>query len=75
MNQKHTDKQKVLKGVKFMAGALPLAFLGPVVIHSSFNNQAHPLYIPFLILGILIAATSAFLIFRGISIMISALFD
>ncbi|HET8885972.1 MAG TPA: DUF6095 family protein [Salinimicrobium sp.] len=72
---KHTDKSKLLKGVKFMAGALPLAFIGPIVIHSSFNNQDHPFYIPILILGILIAISSGFLILRGIRTLMSALFD
>lgn len=70
-----TNKEKLLKGIKLLAGALPLAFLGPIVIYSSFNNQNHLLYIPILILGILLAIASGYLIFKGIGTMMSALFD
>lgn len=70
-----TDKTLLLKGLRYLAGALPLAAIGPIVIFSAFNNQDHPWYIPVLILGILAAAASVFLMFKGIGTMIKALFD
>lgn len=75
MDRKHTNKSLLAKGLKIMAGALPLAFIGPVVLFSSFKNQDHPLYIPIFILGILALIGSVICMFKGISIIMKALFD
>ncbi len=58
-----------------MAMALPLLFLGPSVIHSSFKNQEHPLYIPILGLGIIFCMLSIFLMFKGIQTIMKSMFD
>ncbi len=73
--QKHTNKEKLGKGVKFLAIALPLLFLGPSVLFSAFNNQDKPLYIPVLIVGLLVCGAAMFFIFKGIKTLVSALFD
>jgi hypothetical protein len=70
-----TNKSVLAKGVKYLAGALPLLFLGPVVITSAFKNEKHPLYVYVLILGILIALAAIFLIFKGINTVLKSLFD
>lgn len=72
---KRTNKEVLIKGIKYLAGALPLTIIGPSVIYSAFNNQNHPLYIPILILGILAAIAAIFLMFKGIGIIMKALFD
>jgi len=72
---KHTNKKILAKGIKFLAGALPLTLIGPVVIFSAFNNQDHPYYIPVLIFGFLSAAAAIFLIFKGINTVIKSVFD
>ncbi|WP_127844861.1 DUF6095 family protein [Psychroflexus aestuariivivens] len=72
---KHTNKNTLGKGIKFVAGSLPLIFLGPSIIFSAFNNQDKPLYWPVLILGIIICIIAGYLIFRGIKIILSAMFD
>ena len=72
---KHTNKNLLLKGLKFLAGALPLSFIGPVVLTSSFKNQEHVWFIPVMILALLIMAAAVFLMFKGISLMMKALFD
>ena len=43
-----TNKKILLKGVQFLSGALPLLFIGPIVINSSFKNKENPLY-PFIL--------------------------
>lgn len=58
-----------------MAAGLPCTFLGPVIVTSSFKNQEHPFFIPILILGIIVMAAAIFLIFKGIRIIMKALFD
>jgi hypothetical protein len=72
---KHTNKDTLARGVKFLAGALPLIFIGPSVVFSAFNNQDKPLYWPILILGIVVSLAAIFLIFKGIMTLLKALFD
>ena len=48
-------------------------FIGPVVVHQSFKNQEHPLYMPVLILGILFLMTAFYYGFTGIRTLVSAL--
>lgn len=72
---KHTDRTKLMTGMKFLAGAMPLAFLGPVVLFSSVKNQDHFLYYPVLAFAILAMAASVFLMFKGIATIMKALFD
>ncbi|MDR5589746.1 DUF6095 family protein [Christiangramia sp. SM2212] len=72
---KHTNKQVLSTGIKYLAGALPLVMIGPSVLYSAFNNQDHPLYIAVLILGILATFAAIFLMFKGIMTIVKALFD
>lgn len=70
-----TNKALLVKGIRYLFFALPLMFIGPSVIHSSFKNQNHPFYIPILGLGIIFCIGSGFLMFKGIQTMIKGLFD
>jgi hypothetical protein len=72
---KHTNKNLLLKGLKYLAGALPLSFIGPVVLFSSFKNQEHAWYIPVLIFALLAMAAAVFLMFKGINTIMKSLFD
>lgn len=70
-----TNKKILLKGVQFLSGALPLLFIGPIVINSSFKNKENPLY-PFILgLGIFLCAAAIFCIFKGINLIMKSLFD
>jgi hypothetical protein len=70
-----TNKQILAKGIRYMSGALPLFFIGPVVIHSSFKNQQHPLYMPVLGLGIITCLVGIWLAFLGLRTIMKSLFD
>lgn len=70
-----TNKQILAKGIRYMSGALPLFFIGPVVIHSSFKNQQHPLFIPVLGLGIITALLAIGLAALGLRTIMKSLFD
>ncbi|MFK7107510.1 DUF6095 family protein [Flavobacterium oreochromis] len=70
-----TNKDILLKGIKTLIMALPLMFIGPSVIFSSFKNQTHPFYIPVLGLGIILCFLSIYLIFKGIQTIMKSLFD
>lgn len=64
-----------MKGLKYLAGALPLSFLGPVVLFSSFKNQEHVWFIPILIFAIVAMAAAIYLMFKGINTVMRSLFD
>ena len=72
---KRTNKERLDKGIRFLAISLVLIFLGPSIIFSAFKNQEHPLYIPVLIIGIIIAIGAMVMIFLGIKKAVSAFFD
>lgn len=72
---KHTNKELLGKGIKYLAGALPLAFLGPSILFTAFNNQEHPWYVVVLIAGLIACAGAIFLIFKGIGTLMKAMFD
>lgn len=63
------------KGIRYLAVSLPLCFLGPSILYSSFNNQDKFLFIPVLILGLLITFAAGYCIFKGIKTLMKALFD
>lgn len=69
-----TNKKVLAKGIKYMAWALPLFFIGPSVIYMSFKNQEHPFFIPVLGLGIIICGLAMFLTFKGLKTIMNSLF-
>lgn len=71
---KHTNKNLLGTGIKYLAGAIPLSFLGPVILFSAFNNQDHPWYYPVLLAGIAAGVAAIFLMFKGILTIMKALF-
>lgn len=70
-----TDKKILVKGLTRLGWALPMFFIGPVVIHSSFKNETHPLFVPVLGIGIIICITAMLLMFLGIRTIMKSLFD
>lgn len=71
---KRTNKELLGKGVQRMAIALIFMFISPVIIHSAFKNQDHPLYIPILILGLAGAGYAIFMAFKGIRTIMNSMF-
>lgn len=70
-----TNRKLLLKGIQYLAGALPTVFIGPVIINSAFKNKESPLYPYILGLGIIICGLAMFLIFKGINTIVKSLFD
>ena len=64
-----------MRGLKIMAGALPLMIAGPVILFSSFKNEGHPWFVPILILGLLAMIIAVYLLFKGIGTIMKSLFD
>jgi len=70
-----TDRRILKSGIKNLAWALPLMFIGPSVIHMSFKNQGHVLFIPVLGIGIIICITAVVLAFKGLQLMVKSMQD
>lgn len=70
-----TDKNILFRGIRFLAIALPLLFIGPTVIHSSFKNKEHEWYYVVLSVGILCCVFAMYFIFKGVKTMVKALFN
>ena len=70
-----TNKKILLKGIRYLSGALPTLFIGPIIINSAFNNKENPLYPYVLAFGIMICLFAMFLIFKGISTILKSMFD
>ena len=64
-----------MKGVKNLIYTVGLMFLAPVVLYQAFKNQEHPLFIPVLILGFILAIAAIGMGFYSIKILMQALFD
>lgn len=69
-----TNKTLLLKGVKYLAYTVLLMFSAPFAIYQAFKNEGHPLYIPVLIFGILLAIAAIGMGFYGIKTIVDALF-
>jgi hypothetical protein len=70
-----TNKELLAKGAKYLFGALPLFFIGPIVLNSAFKNQDNPYYYVVLIIAILLCLGAMFLMFYGLKTIMKALFD
>lgn len=70
-----TNKLVLYKGIRYLAFALPLLFLGPVFLNSCFKNQGHPLYPYLLVLAIIVCIYAVYLGFKGVKTIVSSMFD
>lgn len=69
------NKKVLNRGIRYLAMALPLLFIGPVIIHSSFKNQNNPLFYPVLGFGILVCLTAMWFMFLGLKTVTNSIFD
>ena len=70
-----TDKELLSKGVKYMAWALPLLFIGPSFIYNAFINKENAWHYLVLGTGIMICIGSVYLIVLGLKTMMRGLFN
>ena len=70
----NTDRKILQRGILYMSIAMPLLFLGPVVIHSAFKNQDHPYYFAVLGFGILACLSAMLMMFLGLRKIMNSLF-
>ena len=74
MEQKHTNRALLVKGLKTMGLTLLLLFLGPFLLHAGLSNPDKPLHIPLVVVGIGVCGTAIYMGFRGIKIIMDSVF-
>jgi hypothetical protein len=70
-----TNKELLSKGVKYLAWALPLLFIGPSLIYNAFINKENAWHYLVLGIGIMICLGSVYLIVLGLKTMMRSLFN
>ena len=65
----------LFKGIKYLAWALPLLFMGPTVIYNAFINKQNGWHYLVLAIGIIICFTAMFLMFLGLKTIMKSLFN
>ena len=70
-----TDKNELVRGLKYELAALPLLILGPVLITIGFKAIKLQNNYLWLIIGIIIAISAIILGFLGIRIILNAFFN
>ena len=69
-----TDKNILIKGLKYLGITILLMFLAPGLVYEAFKNQENPLFWPVLILGLIFAIGAISLGFYGIKTVMEAFF-
>ncbi|MBT8303158.1 MAG: hypothetical protein KJP09_01715 [Bacteroidia bacterium] len=69
-----TDKELLAKGLKFMALALVLMFIGPTLLYIVFGDTESSTYIPLLIIGLFICIAAIAVAFKGIKTIMDSMF-
>jgi hypothetical protein len=70
-----TNKELLSKGIKYLAGALPLLFVGPSLIYNAFMNQQNVWHYLVLAIGIIACVAAMFLMFLGLKIIMKSIFN
>jgi hypothetical protein len=71
---KKTDKDLLVKGLKYMAVCAFLMFLGPSFLYLIMSNSEKAFYIPLLIIGILLCIAAIFMLYLGIKTILDSMF-
>ena len=74
MSKEHTDVELLRKGVKYLAIALPLLFLGPYLITLAFLNTETIYGYVFFGLGFIAGVGAIYLVFKGINTIMKSIF-
>ncbi|MGO4816839.1 DUF6095 family protein [Flavobacterium sp. W22_SRS_FP1] len=70
-----TNKAVLSKGIKYLAGTLPLFFIGPSLIYNAFMNKQNLWHYLVLAIGIIACLGAMFLMYMGLKTIIKSLFD
>lgn len=69
-----TNRELLIKGIRFLSYTVVLMFLAPVVVWQAFKNQEHAFYIPVLVVGCILGIAAIAMGFISIKTIVDALF-
>ena len=70
-----TNRELLSKGVRYLAGALPLLFLGPTIIHNAFMNKQNIWHYLVLSVGVVVCFIAMYLMYVGLKTIMKSLFN
>jgi hypothetical protein len=70
-----TNRELLSKGITYLAGSLPLLFIGPVVIHNAFMNKQNGWHYLVLAVGIVLCIAAVYFAYKGLSVIVKSLFN
>jgi hypothetical protein len=70
-----TNKELLSKGIKYLAGALPMLFIGPSIIYNAFINKENVWHYLVLAIGIATCLGAMYLMFMGLNTIMKSLFN
>ena len=70
-----TNRNVLSKGIRYLAWALPLLFIGPSVIYNAFINKQNVWHYLVLAIGIGTCFGAVYLMYKGLKTIISSMFD
>lgn len=70
-----TDKDLLVKGIKYMAYTIALMLSAPIVLYQAFKNEEHAFFWPVVIVGFILAFAAIAMGFYGIKKIMEALFS
>lgn len=70
-----TNKELLSKGIKYLAGALPLLFIGPSLIYNAFINKQNVWHYLVLGIGIAVCIAAVYFMVKGLKTMVRSLFN
>ena len=69
------NKELLSKGIKYLAAALPLLFIGPGLIHNAFINKQNMWHYLVLAVGVTACIAAMYLMFLGLKTIMKSLFN
>lgn len=69
-----TNKELLVKGLRFIAYTVALMFTAPVILYQAFKNEEHPWFLPVFIIGIILGVAAIAMGFYSIKVILGAVF-
>lgn len=69
-----TNKTVLNQGIKYLAWALPLLFVGPTVIYNAFINKGNVWHYLVLAIGIAVCFFAMYFMFKGLNTIMKSIF-
>ena len=70
-----TNKEMLSKGIKYLAWALPLLFIGPSLIYNAFMNKQNVWHYLVLAIGIMACIGAMYPMFLGLKTIMKGIFN